>query len=788
MAAHRMFRTIALAIAMVIAASGLVYSVSAAPAAPAVAAPGGTFDPSNIISDTQFFDSGSMNEQGIQNFIQGQNCTPRDGVPCLKDYRETTPTKGAQGTGHCAQYTGAASESAARIIAKVAVACGISPKVLLVLMQKEQSLLTNPSAYGYERTMGWGCPDTAACNSLYFGFFNQVYRSAWQFREYTKNPGEWRYRVGSTYVQYHPNADCGGTTLNIKNQATANLYNYTPYQPNAAALANLYGTGDGCSAYGNRNFWRMFWDWFGSPVEQSPVGNVDVLQAVPGGVGIWGWALDSDTSNPIQVQVNLNGNYLTTATADAVRTDVGQRYGLGDKHGFALNVAVPAGVQRICVWGINVGSGRNIEFGCWTVTVGGDPTGSIDTIVQQPGGFAVFGWGLDPDTASPITMQVNVDGRYGGQVQANGSRSDIAARYPGFGDKHGFNLIVKTSPGPHRICLWGINTGGGQNKELQCIDVTQGGAPMGQVEVLNQEAPGSITAYGYALDPDTVDPINIQFNLDGNYLTTVKADGKRTGLGILDAYGSNHGFSTKLTVPAGKHTICLWGINVASGQNRELSCNVVEIGGSPTGAIENMVQSFGQISVYGWSYDKDTADPIGVQINVDGRYGASGTANAGRSDLKDKSIPAAWGVNHGFGVTTQIFPGTHTICAWGLNTGYGANNAFACMDTTVSGNPQGKVEYIGPFGGNLGVYGYAADPDTGASIDVHVYLDGTFAAATTANGGRTDLGGVYPAAWGTNHGYGVQFPASPGTHQVCAYAINQYIGDNTLLGCYTVTK
>jgi hypothetical protein len=29
-------------------------------------------------------------------------------------------------------------------------------------------------------------------------------------------------------------------------------------------LANLYGTGDSCSAYGNRNFWRIFRDWFGS--------------------------------------------------------------------------------------------------------------------------------------------------------------------------------------------------------------------------------------------------------------------------------------------------------------------------------------------------------------------------------------------------------------------------------------------------------------------------------------------------------------------------------------------
>lgn len=55
----------------------------------------------------------------------------------------------------------------------------------------------------------------------------------------------------------------GGTNVSIENLATAGLYNYTPYQPNQSALNNLYGSGDSCGAYGNRNFWRLFNDWFG---------------------------------------------------------------------------------------------------------------------------------------------------------------------------------------------------------------------------------------------------------------------------------------------------------------------------------------------------------------------------------------------------------------------------------------------------------------------------------------------------------------------------------------------
>ena len=50
----------------------------------------------------------------------------------------------------------------------------------------------------------------------------------------------------------------------MQNTATASLYTYTPYQPNPASLASYPGQGDACSSYGNRNFHRMFTDYFGS--------------------------------------------------------------------------------------------------------------------------------------------------------------------------------------------------------------------------------------------------------------------------------------------------------------------------------------------------------------------------------------------------------------------------------------------------------------------------------------------------------------------------------------------
>jgi len=248
-------------------ATALALPLSSAVAAPLVSAattpaPPATFDPGLIMSDYNFFNPDALSENEIQKFLEDRSCRPSDNVPCLWEYRETTSSQPAKGAGHCLGYTGEKNERASRIIAKIAAACTISPEVLLVLVQKEQSLLTRPSASGYLRATGYGCPDTADCDAAYFGFFNQVYNAAWQFRQYTQEPDR-AYQIGSVDVGFNPNSECGASTVAIANQATANLYNYTPYQPNPAAVENAGTEGDGCSTYGNLNFWLFFNDWFG---------------------------------------------------------------------------------------------------------------------------------------------------------------------------------------------------------------------------------------------------------------------------------------------------------------------------------------------------------------------------------------------------------------------------------------------------------------------------------------------------------------------------------------------
>ncbi|MEI3866047.1 hypothetical protein V6S02_02995 [Microbacterium sp. CCNWLW134] len=227
------------------------------------------FKPGNIINDATFFDSSTMSAAQIQSFLNARVPSCQAGYTCLKDWTDSSRTIPADAM--CAGYSGVSNERAAQIIFKVAQSCGINPRVLLVTLQKEQGLVTHtwPSDWRYTIAMGQGCPDTAACDTRYYGFFNQVFGAAWQLKRYANPPGTsayftW-YAPGKTWnIRFNPNSSCGSAPVFIENQATANLYYYTPYQPNAAALRAGYGEGDACSAYGNRNFFSYFVDWFGS--------------------------------------------------------------------------------------------------------------------------------------------------------------------------------------------------------------------------------------------------------------------------------------------------------------------------------------------------------------------------------------------------------------------------------------------------------------------------------------------------------------------------------------------
>ncbi len=223
------------------------------------------FNPGNIIDDGLFFNGNAMSEQQVQAILdqQGARCS---GAKCLKTM--TFDTQSQPANEYCQAYDGGGKETAAAIIYKAGKACGISQKVLLTVLQKEQNLLTatDSSDFQFKSAMGLNCPDDADCSPQYAGFFRQMYGAAKRYQYYAHHEDQYGYHAGRlNYVRYNPNSSCGGSNVYIENKATALLYIYTPYQPNEAALAAGSGEGDACSAYGNRNFSIIYDSMFGNP-------------------------------------------------------------------------------------------------------------------------------------------------------------------------------------------------------------------------------------------------------------------------------------------------------------------------------------------------------------------------------------------------------------------------------------------------------------------------------------------------------------------------------------------
>lgn len=258
-----MKRILGAALAAVVTAALLTFAPQVTQSASAADA--SQFDAGNIISDALFFDPNAMTATAIQAFLTAKEAGCHSSYACMYSYAQATPAVAAR-TGLCSALSPSTNMAAADIIFTVGAACGISQKALLVLLQKEQGLVTatNPSSTAFARATGFACPDSTGCDPAFGGFFYQVYDAARQFKMYAANPTGYNFQPGRVNnILQSPNCTVTNPVF-IQNQATAGLYDYTPYTPNAAAMANLYGTGDSCSSYGNRNFWRYYTDWFGA--------------------------------------------------------------------------------------------------------------------------------------------------------------------------------------------------------------------------------------------------------------------------------------------------------------------------------------------------------------------------------------------------------------------------------------------------------------------------------------------------------------------------------------------
>ena len=132
-----------------------------------------------------------------------------------------------------------------------------------------------------------------------------------------------------------------------------------------------------------------------------------------------------------------------------------------------------------------------------------------------------------------------------------------------------------------------------------------------------------------------------------------------------------------------------------------------------------------------------------VHIYVDGVGTAALKANKPRPDIAQ--LFAGYDNSpHGFSGTIPVVYGKHEICAYGINTaGPGDNALLNCSVVTIGQDPTGSFDSASVSTG-ITVRGWALDADSTGDIDVHAYVNGTFAGAATANRSRPDVDSVFP--------------------------------------------
>jgi len=198
---------------------------------------------------------------------------------------------------------------------------------------------------------------------------------------------------------------------------------------------------------------------------------------------------------------------------------------------------------------------------------------------------------------------------------------------------------------------------------------------------------------GWAFDPDAPgQPINVDvydFRPDGSQV------GSRhpTGLSRPDvaaAYpgvGGSTGFTGSVQLTgAGRHTVCLFTINVGPGSNRLFHCGVVDVSG-PIGAMDGVTSNGpSALQVAGWASDPDAGGaPERVDLYVFGPDGSLARSAAIHTSAPRPDVQRVYpwsGPDTGFVATVPVAAvGVNRVCGFAINVAPPSTNPLiGCRD------------------------------------------------------------------------------------------------------------
>ncbi|TML13391.1 MAG: SpoIID/LytB domain-containing protein [Actinobacteria bacterium] len=330
-----------------------------------------------------------------------------------------------------------------------------------------------------------------------------------------------------------------------------------------------------------------------------PNGSFDAAVFAPGGVRVAGWTYYPYAGASARVQVTVDGNVAGDVVASGARGDVAAAIpGAPANAGFDTIVPIQNETSTVCLNAHLPNNSMLFSLGCKSVTVPTQPFGSLDVAVNTGNSLRVSGWAVDPQTQGLLEIHVYVDGQISGLV-ANRERSDLAPYLPGWGTSHGFDGVVAAAPGLHNVCVYAINVGPGSHVLVGCRSVQvlppHATRPIGSFDTL-ASVDGSINLAGWALDPDTADPIDVHVYIDGVLAGGTPANRSRTDVGaVFPAYGARHGFEATFAATPGAHTVCAYAINDGPPDHTLLACRSLVViardAPAPFGSLDVIARS-----------------------------------------------------------------------------------------------------------------------------------------------------------------------------------------------------
>jgi len=229
------------------------------------------------------------------------------------------------------------------------------------------------------------------------------------------------------------------------------------------------------------------------------------------------------------------------------------------------------------------------------------------------------------------------------------------------------------------------------------LRIQVGNNPYGALDAATPSA-GAVDVRGWAIDPDSREPIDVEVKVDGASAGVVRASENRPDIAAsYPDYGAKHGYSLLVHASAGNHRVCAYGLNVGPGANAELGCRDVEV-------TAGVTEGLGQRRSYAFE-DFSLSDRLSAQVNV-----SSGNLLLSATDLTLAGTGIDLGIGHPY--NSRSDQANAAGSGWSLSTGSGVFLESRPDGAKLLHAPTGAIIAFVPDGAG----GLRAPPDYDATL------------------------------------------------------------------------